>query len=104
MKTIPTLLTFAAVTALSAAALAHGHGGKMFEKLDTNSDGKVTVAEAQAGAQARFTALDRNKDGVLTQAELEGGPRPMMKRADTNNDGKITLAEFQAQTTQFFAR
>lgn len=104
MKTIPTLLTFAAMTALSAAALAHGPGGKMFEKLDANSDGKVTVAEAQAGAQARFTALDKNKDGVVTQDELGGGPRPLMKRADANNDGKVTLAELQAQTLTWFAK
>ena len=95
MKTIRILSVFAVVTAASGAALAHGQGGKMFEKIDTNADGKVTLAEAQAGAQTRFTALDKNKDGAITEAELEGGKGRMMKHADANKDGKITLAELQ---------
>ena len=103
MNTIRILSAFAIATAISGAALAHGKGGHMFEKLDTNNDGKITLAEAQAGVQARFTALDKNKDGVLAGDELQG-PHGMMKRADANNDGKVTLAEAQAQSTQWFAR
>ena len=101
MKTIRTLSVFAVVTALSSVAFAHGRGGHMFEKLDTNNDGKVTLAEAQAGAQARFTAMDANKDGVLAGDEAKG---PMIKHADTNNDGKITLAELQTQAGTWFAK
>ncbi|HEV8547648.1 MAG TPA: hypothetical protein VGQ57_01450 [Polyangiaceae bacterium] len=101
MKTIRTLSVFAVVTALSSVAFAHGPGGHLFEKMDTNNDGKVTLAEAQAGAQARFTALDKNKDGVLAGDELKG---PMLKRADANSDGKITLAELQAQAGTWFAK
>ena len=104
MKTIRTLSVFAAVTALTGAALAHGAGGRMFEKMDTNNDGKVTLAEAQAGAQARFTALDKNKDGAISQDELEGGKGRMLKHADANNDGKVTLAELQAEGQKWFSR
>ncbi len=103
MKKFHMFSVLAAVTALSGAALAHG-GGRMFAHLDTNNDGKVTLAEAQAGAQARFTKLDKNKDGVISQDELGDGPRRMMKHADTNNDGKLTLAELQAQTQTWFGR
>jgi Ca2+-binding EF-hand superfamily protein len=103
MKKFHMFSVLAAVTALSGAAFAHG-GGRMFAHLDTNNDGKITLAEAQAGAQTRFTALDKNKDGVIAQDELGDGPRRMMKRADANNDGKITLAELQAQTGTWFGR
>jgi Ca2+-binding EF-hand superfamily protein len=105
MKKFQMLSVLAIATAVSGAALAHGaRGGRMFEKMDTNSDGKITLAEAQSGAQARFTALDKNKDGVITEAELGEGRHPLMKHADANKDGKVTLAELQAQTTTWFAR
>src|SRR5690242_12650364 len=97
MKKFHMFSVLAAMTALSGAAFAHG-GGHMFANLDTNTDGKVTLAAAEAGAQARFTTLDKNKDGVLSQDGLGDGPHRMMKHADANNDGKITLAELQAQT------
>ena len=102
MKKFHMLSVLAAMTALSGAAFAHG--GHRFANLDTNNDGKVTLAEAEAGAQARFVKLDKNKDGVISQDELGDGPHPMMKRADANNDGKITLAELQAQTQTWFGR
>jgi hypothetical protein len=109
MKKFQLFSVFAAVTALSGAALAGGHGhgpggGGMFKHLDKNTDGKVTLAEAQAGAQERFTAMDKNKDGAVTQAELEGRGHRLLKKADANNDGKVTLAEMQAQSTVFFSR
>jgi Ca2+-binding EF-hand superfamily protein len=104
MKKFQMFSVLAAVTALSGAAFAHGFGERMFERLDTNHDGKVTLAEAMAGAQARFTELDKNKDGVITPDELGDGRHPMMKHADLNHDGKITLAELQTQTQTWFAR
>jgi Ca2+-binding EF-hand superfamily protein len=104
MKTIQMFSVLALVTAVSGAAFAHGMGGRMFGHLDTNNDGKITLAEAQAGAQARFTELDKNKDGVITTAELDGSPHPMMRHADANKDGKITAAELQAQTATWFTR
>jgi Ca2+-binding EF-hand superfamily protein len=108
MKKFQLFSVFAAVTALSGAALAGGHGGPrgggMFKHLDKNADGKVTLAEAQAGAQERFTGMDKNKDGTVTQAEVEGRGHRLFKKADANNDGKITLAEVQTQSAQFFSR
>jgi hypothetical protein len=104
MKKIHMFSVLALVMAASGAAFAHPGGGRMFERLDTNNDGKVTLAEAQAGAQARFTALDKNKDGVVSADELGNGPHFMLKRADANGDGKVTLAELQAQTQTWFAR
>jgi hypothetical protein len=100
---------------------------KKIAKYDTNRDGQLDAAEQQAMKQAikleRFQALDVNKDGRLTLAELEAGmtrhagkakpgadPELVAERQakrqariaakfaalDVNKDGTVSLAEFQA--------
>ncbi len=57
----------------NAARQAKGHGKKgkgMLRGADTNADGKVDVAEAQAAAARHFSKLDKNGDGVVTQDEM----------------------------------
>lgn len=46
-------------------------------RLDTNKDGKVSMAESRAPAAARFDKLDANKDGVLSVEEQR---RPAAKK------------------------
>lgn len=65
---------------LSSAAVAGDHGGRgghgeRFRAMDTNGDGKVTRAEAEASAKSRFDEMDANKDGKLTGDELPGKGR-----------------------------
>ncbi len=59
----------AASLPLNAAAPA---ASSEFGKLDRNSDGKITLAEAKAKAEleVRFEQLDRNHDGLLTPEEF----------------------------------
>ena len=38
-------------------------------RLDTNKDGKVSMAESRAPAEAQFARLDSNKDGILSVDE-----------------------------------
>jgi Ca2+-binding EF-hand superfamily protein len=48
----------------------HGqNGGRMFDRLDQNRDGKITKTEAAAKSNWMFEKLDANKDGVVTKAE-----------------------------------
>lgn len=47
----------------------HGFGAHMFEMADTNHDGRVSLAEAQALALAHFDRLDTNHDGQITPDE-----------------------------------
>lgn len=69
-----------------------------------------TRAELETMVKDRFAATDTNKDGFIDKAEAEaarsnaGGPRPdgppppgggrgMLDRADSDGDGKVSLAE-----------
>ncbi len=55
------------------AAKHHGKGpgiGKMAQ-MDTNTDGKITAAEASDAIVRIFSRLDADNDGAITQAELK---------------------------------
>jgi Ca2+-binding EF-hand superfamily protein len=55
--------------------------GRTFQRLDSNGDGKLTLAEYAAPQQAMFARFDANHDQVVTRAEIaaasqsRGGPR-----------------------------
>lgn len=54
-----------------------GFGGRMIVMADSDKDGKITLAEAEALALQHFDQLDANKDGQVTPEERRAG-RPMM--------------------------
>lgn len=58
----------------------HGHRGDMMQRLDTNSDGVVIKAEAEAAATARFDKLDTNHDGKIDHAEIAAAKQQMQAR------------------------
>ena len=69
------LLSAIAVTTILASGVQAGHHegkkGMMFEKMDTDKDGKVSRAEAMQKATERFEKADANKDGYITREEME---------------------------------
>jgi len=97
--------TLSIATLATAAAFACGEGkGGPGARIDTNGDGKVTLAESQAAAKTRFDALDKNKNGAVTKDELPNGRgERLFEHADANKDGKVTLAEMQAKAKEHFA-
>jgi len=54
---------------LEKAVAGHEVGGRMIEMSDSNKDGRVSVAELQQVALARFDRIDANRDGKITPAE-----------------------------------
>ena len=79
-----------------------GHAGRgRMMAADTDKDGRISRAEAQA-AQAksaeRFDEMDVNKDGYLDRADMQA--RMAQRRgecfakADADNNGQLSRAEF----------
>jgi len=86
---------------------------KRFDRLDKNSDGKLSREEAAKMPQRRFEQLDKNSDGTLTLAELTAGKGKgkfrkghgkHMRGADTNQDGNIDVNEARAMAGKRFDR
>lgn len=94
-------MSLAAALALliSAPALA---GNPDRAKLDTNGDGKVDLAEAQAAmpdfTQEKFNRADANRDGQLSDDEWRTlpGKGHHYGAMDSNNDGNYSLDEVRA--------
>lgn len=89
------------------AAGPGGHGP--LARLDTDKDGRISKAEAQADPRfaARFDKLDVNKDGYVDkvdfQARFQQARDAWFAKADTNHDGMLSKAEFDAAKGPFGA-
>jgi EF hand len=87
------------------------HGGRAFERLDTNRDGSISRAEWDARAaerQQRRAARGDVRDGRrmahgmrMFGAGLRGR---MFDLADADRDGRVTMAEAQQAALQHFDR
>ena len=67
-----------------------------FASLDTNHDGKVTLAEWKAAGLPEnvYSMIDAKKTGAATFADFEA--HPPMSSFDANKDKKVTLEEMKA--------
>jgi hypothetical protein len=80
-------------------------GALIFASFDRNGDGRVTVAEIEAGAEIAFVAADKNADGLITGFEqadwatiMGSGSDEMANTMtfDIDLDRGVTRAEFVA--------
>lgn len=86
-----------------------GRGAARFEQIDTNKDGKVSLAELTASRETWLTKVDTNKDGVATEAEIQSNMtahhqerlQKMFERDDANKDGKLTREETRMPSAFF---
>lgn len=106
--------------ALAAAAPAGGRAGKLLQKIDSDSNGMISRAEAAAAPElaAGFDLIDANHDGQITPDELrawnrgrgtrawsggksgksgKNGLDEQFTRADGNADGRLGREEAAAQ-------
>ena len=95
---------------LPAAALAQVTAtGEYLARMDTDRDGRVSLAEYQAWMSYAFDGMDRNRDGMLSVDELPGGRgKPItreahlvqlaarFKRQDADGDGFLGEKELAA--------
>lgn len=99
-------IIFAAVVALLVVTGPAYGGGKTFESLDKNHDGRISQQEYLDAADKTFNKLDKNGDGVLDAEELQALPKKERKNwADTmdqNKDGRIDRQEFRAEALKRF--
>lgn len=121
-KSLRNLTVLTATTAIAAGAIALGLGAaafaqtgldskrgergrtQMFERLDTDKDGKVTKAEFGTAHAARFKAADKDGDGFVTKEEFAAYGLSlrgefvdrMFARLDKNGDGKLTADEMKS--------
>lgn len=110
MNKLSFLVIAAGLSFASAASADHpGHGGHCmmhkkggyFTDADTNNDGSIDKAEAQAFHEQRFDEMDVNHDGKLDHDEISAGMRrdrhAMGTRgfmgADKDNDGTLDKTE-----------
>ena len=114
MKTSILVTGIAAIALIGTAVMAQGgdRAAKMFERVDTNSDGVISSGEAAAAREAMFSRIDANGDGAVTLTELENVGRKNRKdraakrfeRIDANGDGAVTWVEFDTMASQRFGR
>jgi Ca2+-binding EF-hand superfamily protein len=123
------LATTAILVAGSASANAddggwrkghHRPGMRIFERTDTDKDGKITLEEVKAVIGERFRKVDADGDMVVTKAEIVAAlesdkqhPRlvrhagriadRLVLRFDLNEDGSVTLEEIGNRAEKRFA-
>jgi Ca2+-binding EF-hand superfamily protein len=98
MKTLLILLTCFGLTAVAWAEMHEGkhHSGKMmFEKMDTNKDGTISVEEHEAGLnkmqerrREHFSKMDTNGDGLVTKEEAKAAHEAMRETMGEERRGK----------------
>ncbi len=102
---------FAQSTAASAPARPSMFD-HMLKKMDTDGDGKISSAEFQAAAAARFAAIDTQGTGKIT-AEQIASSKPANERAEKFADrevakigtnGVITKDQYLAAAQAHFAK
>ena len=73
----------------------------VLRQADYNYDGGITLGEAYAYGQARFSQVDLDRNGVLTRHELRRGEDEFTQRA-RRRDGVVTFAEYEASVQNEF--
>ncbi len=102
-------IAVAGILAATSAWAQKGGGMAALQAMDSNGDGSITRAEAQAARATMFDRLDTDDDGALDATERaaangQGQMARSLEGADANNDGRIVRAEMMSQPYRGFDR
>jgi len=101
---IAAITLFAAGNALADQTGSVERLDRLFEQIDLDASGTLTVREMRAAAAARFDALDLDGDGQVTMSERRESRgnrlRIRFDRADTDRSGTLDLEEMQEVAKQ----
>lgn len=100
------------VMAKSMGGMGGHHRMEMMQRLDTNTDGKITMAEITAHREQLHAEHDKDRNNAISLSEFEGiwlaMMRPMMvdkfQMMDDDGDGQITDAEVEKKMTWMMHR
>lgn len=92
-----------------ASPASAGSGSRYFDIVDTDRDGRISLAEYQERMSWAFRQMDANRDGILapseqlvpdapttTLGELRARLERQFHRQDSNKDGWLSAREFLA--------
>jgi hypothetical protein len=82
-----------AVGVAGGAMSAQTRGGKMFQKLDTDGSGTVSLEEVRASQDRRFARLDTDGDGIISRQEYQAKADKYFKAFDLDGNGEVTEEE-----------
>ena len=102
-------IAVASVLALATVAMPVASFAKMtgpdMKMLDPDSDGTISLDEAQKAGAMKFDALDPDKDGTLDIKEAKGlMTKVAFKMTDPDKDGTIDKAEYAAAIEAAFKK
>tara|TARA_R100000005_G_scaffold96440_1_gene83351 strand:- start:982 stop:1515 length:534 start_codon:yes stop_codon:yes gene_type:complete len=98
---VGSLIAALAVPVVAIAATDDGagkrmHKGGMFERLDSNKDGQVTLEEMTATVTARFERMDTDGNGAVTVEDMTVRMQKMFDAMDADKNGAVSKEEAQA--------
>lgn len=84
---------------------------RLFNRLDRDNDGKISLKEVQRRSARPFMRLDADRDGTVTTAEIEAYLTKLMEsrrdrllaKLDRNGDGSIAGSEIDEFIAAEFA-
>jgi Ca2+-binding EF-hand superfamily protein len=104
-KVLMIVLAASGVAAVATLAVASEpylpRAQKVFDRLDVNKDGKISLAEFTPLAEKRFMKVDTNNDGAVSAAEIDAALQAAMERRrdriladmDADKNGTVTRDE-----------
>jgi len=83
------------ILAILLAACQTTRQTSAFEDIDTNRDDRLSIDEVETyGFKRMFNRLDNDNDGVITVRDADGHTTNVVRQRDLDADGQVTYAEY----------